>query len=160
MGSTGWSEPKLVGSDAWHYPACPVNGPQLDAFGNDVVLAWFAAPEDEARVQVAFSDDGGGRFGQPTRVDEGMPLGRVDVELLDDGSAIVIWLETVGEEAEIRARRVYTDGTAGASWLISPTSRARGSGFPRMTRVGGEIVLAWTELGDAGGVRVVSVSLD
>ncbi len=151
-----WTDPVYVGHDNWHYPGCPVNGPQLSVQGDTVAVAWFAAPENRARVQVAFSTDGGASFSDPIRVDDGTPRGRVDIEHVDDGSVVVSWLELVDPEAEVRARWVSARGDAGESWLVSPTAEARGSGFPRMTRVGEELVFAWTLLGETGGVRVAS----
>ena len=85
------------------------------------------------------------------RVDDGQPRGRVDVEFLADGSAIVVWLELTEPDAEIRARRITLDGTVGSSWLVSSTSEARASGFPRMVRVGDELLFAWTLTGEKGG---------
>ncbi len=151
-----WTPPELVGSDNWHYPGCPVNGPQLSAAGDSVAIAWFTAPEQEPKVYVAFSTDAGASFGDPVRVDDGRPRGRVDIELLADGSAIVVWLELTEPDAEIRARRISPDGTVGSSWLVSSTSEARGSGFPRMVRVGDELLFAWTLTGAEGGVRVAA----
>ncbi len=148
-----WTEPRHVGSDNWHYPGCPVNGPQLAAHDNTVAVAWFAAPESQPRVQVAFSTDGGTSFGTPVRVDDGLPSGRVDIVALPDGAFIVVWLELTDEEAEIRARWVR-QGEMGESWLITPTRQARASGFPRITLAGDDLLIAWTEVGDDGGVRV------
>jgi hypothetical protein len=85
------------------------------------------------------------------RVDDGNPLGRVDIELLKDGSALVVWLEKIGTEAEIRARRVEPSGVTGPSWTVAQTSQARRGGFPRMARSGDELVFAWT---DEAGIRV------
>ena len=160
MDAKGWTDPAIVYEDNWHYPGCPVNGPQLSADGDDVALAWFSAPDNSARVQVAFSSDGGATFSDPIRVDDGKPSGRVDIEFLDDGSAMVSWLEMTDDGAEIRARRVMVDGTTHDSWLVAETSSARGSGFPRMTRVGDELVFAWTLVGGEGGVRVAAVVVD
>ena len=155
-----WSEPKHFWADNWHYPGCPVNGPQLTSRGDTVAVAWFTAPENESRVQVAFSTDGGATFSEPVRVDDGDPSGRVDIELLGDGSVIVSWLEKTDPDAEIRARRVIPDGGMDNSWLVAPTSAARRSGFPRMTRVGNELLFAWTMVGGEGGVRVAAVDLN
>ncbi len=150
-----WTEPALVASDNWHYPGCPVNGPQLAATGDTVVVAWFTAPEQVPRVHVAFSTDGGASFGAPIRVDDGRPSGRVDVELLSDGSAVATWLEIRGEVAEILARSVRRDGTMGAPWRVGTTSPARSSGFPRMVRLpGDELLVAWTLDEASGGIRV------
>jgi hypothetical protein len=144
-----WTEPYHVGNDNWHIPACPVNGPSLSAAGDAVVIAWFTAPEEESMVLVS-----------PVRVDDGRPQGRVDIELLDDGSALVMWLERVGEEGEVRARRVRRSGEAGPSWLIAETSPTRRSGFPRMVRVNEDIVFAWTLVGENGGVRVARARIE
>ena len=151
-----WTEPRHVGSDNWYYPGCPVNGPQLSAVGDTVVVAWFSAPEQRPRVQVAFSTDGGATFGEPLGVDDGRPRGRVDIEFLPDGAAMVIWLELTEEGAEIRGRRVALSGAMDDSWPIAQTAEARASGFPRMARVGDELLFAWTLVGDDGGIRVAA----
>jgi len=158
-GGETWTEPALVAAQGWEIPGCPVNGPQLSASGADVAAAWYTGAGGEPQVYVAFSTDGGASFGAASRVDEGAPLGRVDIERLDDGSAIVTWLEAAGGDPRILARRVRTDGSLDAPLLVARTSGERASGFPRMVRVGGEVVFAWTSPGDAGGVRVRSARL-
>jgi hypothetical protein len=154
-----WSEPRRVAQDDWHFPACPVNGPALAARGDSVAVAWFTGSGGEAKVYVAFSADGGGSFGTPVRVDGGRPVGRVDVELLSGRVALVSWLESTAEGAEIRLRQVRSDGVLGAHRVVAPSSEARSSGFPRMVLVGEELLFAWTVPGDSGGVRVVSAPL-
>lgn len=149
-----WSEPYHVGSDNWHFPACPVNGPALASAGDTVAIAWFAAPNEISAIRVAFSTDGGASFGTPIRIDDGDPLGRVDVELLDGETALVSWLERTNGAAEVRAKQVPRTGDAGPSWLVTSTSDARRSGFPRMTAYAGGVLFAWTLVGDEGGVRV------
>jgi hypothetical protein len=149
-----WSEPRHVGNDNWYFTACPVNGPSLATSGNTVAIAWFSAPDGDNRAAVAFSTDGGTSFGDPVRVDDGDPLGRVDIEMLSDGSALVVWLEKVGRDAEIRGRRVTLSGEMGPSWTVAATSQARRSGFPRVARAGEELVFAWTD--EEEGVRVAT----
>ena len=73
--------------DDWKIAACPVNGPMLSARGRDVVLAWFTRQGRVGHAYAAFSADAGRTFGAPIRLDEASALGRVDVELLPDGSA-------------------------------------------------------------------------
>ena len=48
-----------------------------------------------------------------------MPLGRVDVELLPDGSAVVVWIESSQGHADVRARRVFADGRRGPSAVVA-----------------------------------------
>jgi hypothetical protein len=154
-----WTEPRLVHADQWKIAACPVNGPAISADGEKVAVAWFTAAQDTPRVRVAFSDDAGATFGQPVTVDGGDPTGRVGAELLPDGSVLVSWLETVGEGAEVRVRRVRPDGTMSAHQTVATSSAARASGFPRMARIGNEIIFAWTEPGDPTQVKVSSAKL-
>lgn len=152
-----WTAPLRVFADQWKIPGCPVNGPQVDARGTDAVVAWFAAPENRERVSVAFSGDAGASFGRPIRVDGGNPLGRVDVLLLDDNSALVTWVEGT-DDAAIVARRVHRDGRLDAPMRIAGTSSARGSGFPRTAIVGNDVWFAWTDT-TAKTIRVARLPL-
>ena len=157
----GWSEGRLVHADNWRIDACPVNGPAIAASGSRVAVAWFTAANDSGRVQLAFSDDAGSTFHPPVRVDDGNPAGRVDVDLLDDGSALVTWIERIGgETAAVRARVVASDGTAGAATTIASSSAARASGFPRLVTRGPDALFAWTVPGTPSTVRVARVALD
>ena len=151
-----WTEPVHVADDNWQFPGCPVNGPQLSADGERLAVVWFTAPEQHPAVYAAFSDDAGSTFQAPIRVDDGEPLGRVALELLPDRGVLVAWLERTPEGAEVRARRVSAPGEPGGSFLVTETSASRASGFPRMARVGDEIVFAWTLTGESGGVRVAT----
>ena len=157
---SGWAETTVVHPDGWRIDACPVNGPAIAAVGQRVAVAWFTSAHDTARVYLAQSDDGGATFGRPVRVDDGKPLGRVDVELYADGAAVVTWMEfTPGEQADVRAKHVSRDGALSASAVVARTSGARASGFPRMIATGNDLVFAWTEAGDPAQVRVARVRL-
>ena len=156
-----WTEPSIVHDDHWQIAACPVNGPALASRGDTVVIAWFTGAQDTARVRVAYSTDGGATFGAPQRIDDGNPAGRVDVEMLDDGSAAVSWLErTDSTSAEVRLRRVRRDGTAGTAVTLAKAMGARASGFPRITRRGGDLIAAWTHAGDSAQVRLARYHLE
>jgi hypothetical protein len=154
-----WIPGAPVYTDNWKIEACPVNGPAVAANGNRVTLAWFTAANDSPRVQVVFSDDGGARFSAPVRVDDGNPVGRVDVGILSDGSALVTWLErTGGTDAVVRGRRVTRAGKAGKPLTIATSSGARASGFPRLAVAGSTVVFAWTVPGQTSQVRVARAS--
>jgi hypothetical protein len=145
-----WTEGKVVHADNWQIPGCPVNGPALAASGSHVALAWFAAPENNARVSVAFSSDAGVTFGRPVRVDDGLPLGRVAIATLDDASVLVGWLEYVKDPAgktaawaEFRARRVSPGGARGEAITVARVTPDRASGYPRLARSGDVVTFAW-----------------
>ncbi len=152
-----WTEPDYVADDGFVYPGCPVNGPQLAAAGDTVVIAWYTAPEQQARVQVARSLDGGEIWSEPVQLDLGDPLGRVDIELLPDAAALVVWLERTVEAADILGRWVDATGGVGDPFVIAATTESRGSGFPRTARVGDTIFVAWRDTEGEGAVRVRTV---
>jgi hypothetical protein len=154
-----WTEPRTLHDDNWQIDACPVNGPQADARGDDVAIAWFTAANDAPRVHVAFSRDAGETFSAPVRVDGGNPLGRVDVLLLDGHRALVLWLERTTDAGGVMARIVAENGQAGEPATIAQTLAQRPSGFPRMGRYGSSVLLAWTEPGDSSRVRAATLDL-
>jgi hypothetical protein len=140
--------------DHWQINACPVNGPSIDASGNHVALAWFTAADNRPRVMLALSADAGDTFGDAVPIDENA-LGRVDVVALDDGGAIVSWLASAEKGAEIRLRRVDSQGRAGPTRAVAQTQPARSSGFPQLERRGNDLIVAWTVAGEPPRIRTV-----
>lgn len=136
-----WTEPKVIFPDNWKIAGCPVNGPRVDAQGNDLALAWFSSPNKKGQVNVVFSHDGGANFGSPIRVDESEAIGRVDIILLNEKTAMVSWMEGVS----IKAAKIHADGTKEPSITIASSSQSRSSGFPQMTKSGNSILFAWTD---------------
>jgi hypothetical protein len=139
-----WSEPRPVFQDNWRLDGCPVNGPAVAASGRRVAVAWYTAAGNTPRVKLAFSNNAGESFGAPINVDSGNPVGRVDALLLNDGSALVCWLERLPEGGEIRVRRVRPDGRNDQAITVSASGTARSNGFPQMARAGNALIFAWT----------------
>ena len=154
-----WSEPRPVHVDGWQISGCPVNGPSAAADGRRVAVAWYTEGGGSARVQAAFSGDAGETFGPPVRVDDGDAVGRVDVLLLPDGSALVCWLSGTAEKGAIKVRRVRPDGGVDPVAVVAETDIARSSGFPRMARLGGEVHFAWTQFGKPPRVRTATADV-
>jgi hypothetical protein len=149
-----WTIPARIAEDGWVYRACPVNGPAIAAEGVSVVVAWFTGVGGKPRVKLARSGDAGASFSNPVQVDDGSPLGRVDVERMPDGSALVTWLEIVGDRAEWRVKRIGTYGSLMGRWTVGTVPRTREAGFARTALVGGDLFVVWTAPGENGGVRV------
>jgi len=148
-----WTEPKTVSDDGWRIPACPVNGPVLSAHGRNVAIAWFTVNDDVGHAYAAFSADAGRTFGTPIRVDETSALGRVDIDLLSDGSAVATWIEFADQRSRFSARKVHPSGRKSDLVPVAAIEGARASGYPRVARWGDELVFAWTESHD-GQLRV------
>jgi len=149
-----WTSPARVASDGWVNRACPVNGPAVAALGRQVAVGWFTSADGKPRVKLVRSRDAGATFGAPIQVDDGNPLGRTDVELLPDGSVLAVWLEIVGDQAEWRIKRIRPDGTVVSRWTVGSAPRTRVAGFARTGMSGGDLFVAWTSPGPAGGVRI------
>ncbi len=143
--ANGWSKPRPLHNDGWKIAGCPVNGPQLDARGKRVAAAWFSAAGEHGRAYVAFSDNAGETFGAAIVIDDGTPIGRMDVAMLDGETAIVTWSEQTAGGAELRARRVPRNGKPTPSVKVADSSAARAAGFARIAVLGQDVYVAWTE---------------
>ena len=156
-----WGAPQAVHADNWAINGCPVNGPSISADGRRVAVAWFTGANDAPRVKIAFSNDAGSTFGKPIELEQANAVGRVDVLLLPDGSALVCWMSGTVDSGEIKVRRLLANGNLGPASVIAKTDISRSSGFPRMARLGDEVHFAWTEFGKPSKVRtaVTDVSL-
>jgi hypothetical protein len=64
----------------------------------------------------------------------------------------------VGQGAEIRVRRVGTNGQMDPYLTIAPAVQSPASGFPRMIRFGDDIILAWTEAAETSRVRMARLT--
>ena len=155
----GWSAPASIHEDGWHLTGCPVNGPQAASFGDEVAVAWFSGAAPGPRVSLALSMDRGRSFGEPIRIDDGSPIGRVDVEWMD-GQPVVSWLEKgEGRGSSVRVKRVSRSGAPGPSVTVAETGSSRASGFPRMTmHPSGGLLIAWTESFERRGPSSVAAA--
>ena len=154
-----WTVPALVHDDGWKIDGCPVNGPAIGAAGRNVAVAWFTAPKDEGHAFVAFSQDAGRTFSAPVQVDDAGSLGRVDVEQMPDGSAVVGWIEHSGRSTAFKVRRIERNGQRSAAIVVTDLSGRRNSGYPRIARRGEELVFAWTGSGDRLRVETATARL-
>jgi hypothetical protein len=157
----GWSKPQTIGNDNWKIAGCPVNGPSIDSFGNNLAVAWFTAADDSPKVQVAFSQDIGETFGLPIRIDNGNTQGRVDIAMVSDDTAVVSWMENKGDDTLIQVMKIESNGSMGSPITISKTSSERASGFPQLERLGDKIYLAWTDFqGEISSIKTAELTLD
>ena len=124
-----------------------------------VALAWFTGRDNVGHAFVAFSSDGGRTFGKPIPLDTTSALGRVDVELLEDGSAVATWIEFADQKSTFSVRRVSSSGERSDALVVAAVEGARASGYPRIARQGNELVFAWTE-SRQGALRVRTASAD
>jgi hypothetical protein len=157
-----WSEASAVAADNWQVDYCPINGPALSTSGERAVVAWFTVKNDRGQAYASFSGDGGRTWGPPIRLDDQGSIGRVDVEFLDDGSAVATWVELGSPRAEFRVRRIRPSGEKSPPVVVAAVSGSASSGFSRVARRGDELVFAWTETGsgeDGGAPPLVRTAV-
>ncbi len=152
-----WSEPRVLSEDGWEIYGCPVNGPSISASDEDVAVSWFTSAHDEPAVWLVFSDDAGETFQTPVRIDDGRPLGRVEVLTLSS-SAFVAWMEQTDDGAEVRLKQVDHGGSVVGFWTVANTREERSSGFPQLVGDSERLVLAWTEAGNPSYLRTAIMS--
>lgn len=153
-----WSEPVLVHRDGWKIGGCPVNGPMIAAHGDTVLVAWFTGADERYSVKASFSFDGGLSFEEPVAVDEGDPIGRVDAGFVDSERAVVSWMEKRDSSAELKVRILdSTNNRAEKALKITDMDPARSSGFPQLELINGDLVLAWTDIGEHTQVKMARV---
>lgn len=140
-GSETWSTPKLVHADNWEISGCPVNGPALAANEQgDIAIVWYTAPAGRGQILFSRYDPSLDLWAPPTLLDDNSPLGRVDLQLGADGTAYATGL-TATDKSELANLTLWTirphqhnsgEGHDLQGQVLSQTSTARSSGFPKI----------------------------
>jgi BNR repeat-like domain len=142
-----WQAPHTVHDDVWKIKGCPVNGPALASNGNRVAIVWFTGSNDKPEVKFALSDDLGSTFHAPVTLDspegENRPVGHVAVSLLDDGTAVAIWLQHQSSGTEIVGERIPSSGRGSGKFTIAGGTET-GLGYPRVQRFGQQLLVSWS----------------
>jgi hypothetical protein len=152
-----WQPGTPVSNDGWVMSGCPVNGPAIDAAGEEVVVAWFTAANQKPKIQTAVSTNSGESFSDAVEISSDGALGHVGVALIDSQSYVVSWMEEdKNGDYAIKLRGVTRDGQVGPVRVVGRTSVARN--VPQLLRIGNKLLLAWTDEIDKLS-KVVSVEV-
>ena len=149
-----WSAPSNVHADNWEISGCPVNGPVVAALGDAVAVAWFTMAGGAPHVNVAFSSDGGRRFGAPIQTDMNVTFGRLGMLMPAADRVLVSSIERGNAGVELVVREVMRDGRTSAPVAVAPSTSDRSSGFARMALSGRRVIFAWTDVGRGAPPRV------
>lgn len=142
-----WSAPRPVHADGWHMEGCPVNGPSLAANGGSMIIGWYTAANDEPRVQLARSTDGGAHFGEPLILERGKQVdGRVAVAL-DGDNAWALWLREEFGGSSLWLARLAPDLSKERERVKVAMLKARGgaNGYPKLALRNGAAFIVWTD---------------
>lgn len=145
-----WTSPRKVNDDQWVMPACPVNGPAIDARGMQAWVAWYTAAGDRPLLRIAYSTDAGDHFAAPVDVDRGEAVqGRAGIAV--DGESV--WVSWVREDAQGQSlwlARYPLDLSRELQRLQVATLQGRGraTGFPQLVAWQGGVYMTWTDVMD------------
>ena len=159
---SNWSDPEPVHDDGWEINGCPVNGPNVDSYGDNVVVSWFSASNGRPKVNLKFSTDNGRTFGDKILIDEveNSPLGRVDIEFISETEAMISWLSTVDGKGKLLIRKIKTNGDIGPIKVVDEVSTERSTGFPQIEEFNDDVYISWTDNSESGKkVRVTKIPL-
>lgn len=141
-----WETGRSIFHDNWRIGGCPVNGPAIAAQNGAVVVAWYTEANATPIVRMIRSDDDGKSFGPPVPIDSDIPVGRVDIEMLENGDAVVSWMgKSDPDEGALLWRVVPKTGRLGPIQKVTSISTRRNAGFPQMSPVGDGLLFAWTD---------------
>jgi hypothetical protein len=153
------SNPKVVNNDNWKMPACPVNGPALASYGDEVGLAWFTAAGNNRAVKLALSSDGGLTFAEPFLLDDETPIGRVDIAFTKE-KIWVSWLQTIAGQEVLNLSSYNKNGEFLDEIIIDEVSGSRETGFPQIATVKKRILVAFTSLGAKNNYRIRTILVE
>ena len=159
---SNWTEPHPIHNDGWEINGCPVNGPNVDSYGDNVVVSWFSASNGRPKVNLKFSTDNGRTFGDKILIDEveNSPLGRVDIEFISETEAMISWLSTVDGKGKLLIRKIKTNGEIGLIKVVDEISTERSTGFPQIEKFNDDVYISWTDNSELGKkVRVTKIPL-
>ena len=143
-----FSAPTLVHKDGWVFPACPHRGPSIgfDRTGR-VYIAWYTEGADEQpRLFVATSDDGGKTFSTPVSLHTSTTSvpDQLRMAVHPDGVVIAVWEEITGVRKRTVMRISLDRGRSfGPLQTLSDGAKAE---YPTVAiHADGSVAISWTE---------------
>tara|TARA_R110002073_G_scaffold72537_1_gene177748 strand:- start:788068 stop:789294 length:1227 start_codon:yes stop_codon:yes gene_type:complete len=143
-----WTKPVAIYNDNWKISGCPVNGPKAVAIENTLAVSWFTNANETPKVQVIFSNNGGESFKKPITVDEGVPIGRVDVAMIDQENVLVSWVTVDNSKTVVKVVKAHISGKLGTPVIVTELDPSRASGFPQLEVVNNRAYVAWTGISE------------
>jgi hypothetical protein len=140
-----WTPGRIVADDGWVIEGCPVNGPVIAASGELVGVAWFTAADDQPRIRVSISRDGGNTFPAPVDLAAGNVAGYVDIAFMASSAFAVSWVESAADGHLVRVSSLTADGARGDTITVAQTGALS---VPQMEYRQGELIMAWTGIMD------------
>lgn len=157
-----WTEPVSIFQDNWMITGCPVNGPAVSSNKNKLAIAWFTGKNNKGEVKVIFSENGGRTFDKPVIIDADNPLGRVDIQWLNEKQVAVSWMSNQGKSTKLSLQIIGANGKMGILQHITDSSPERLSGFPIFVPHESGLIISTTKVNrdKSTQVKTYRLSLD
>ena len=139
-----WEAPIPVHNDGWVIYGCPVNGPKVVSYENNIAVSWFTVSDTEPMVNVSFSKFYGASFDEPIKINDHNAIGRVDVAFLNEKEVIVSYMEGDDDGTYLKIKKVSLDGKVSRPITISRIDGGRSTGVPQLEIFNDEIFIVWT----------------
>lgn len=151
-----WSTPLTVNNDNWIIAGCPVNGPAISTFDNSSSVVWYTEINGESKIKVAFTNDITKGFDDPILINTSDPLGRVDIEMINENTSIISYMDYIDDKAFIKLQRVDRFNGVNKSIIIDEISNTRSSGFPKINIIDNyKTIISWTDSSKKLNVKTI-----
>ena len=139
-----WEAPIPIHNDGWVIYGCPVNGPKVVSYENNIAVSWFTVSDAKPTVNLSFSKFYGASFDEPIKINDHNAIGRVDVAFLNEKEVIVSYMEGDDDGTYLRIKKVSLDGKVSEPITISRIDGGRSTGVPQLEIFNDEIFIVWT----------------
>ena len=151
-----WSTPLAVFNDNWIIAGCPVNGPAISTFNNSSSLIWYTEIDGKSEIKVAFTSDISKGFDNPILINSNDPLGRVDIEMINENSSIISYMDYVNDKAFLKLQRIDRYSGVDKSIIIDEIYNTRSSGFPKINIIDNDkTIITWTDTANKLHVKTI-----
>ena len=151
-----WSTPLSINDDNWIISGCPVNGPAISTFRNSSSVVWYTEEKGESVLKIAFSENITNGFNDPIIINANDPIGRVDIEMINETSSLISYMDYIGDKAYLKVQKVNSLTGNNKFIIIEEISNTRASGFPKINIIDdAKTIITWTDAKDKYNVKTI-----
>ena len=151
-----WSTPLSINDDNWIISGCPVNGPAISTFRNSSSVVWYTEEKGESVLKIAFSENITNGFNDPIIINANDPIGRVDIEMINETSSLISYMDYIGDKAYLKVQKVNSLTGNNKFIIIEEISNTRASGFPKINIIDdAKTIITWTDTTNGHNVKTI-----
>lgn len=154
-----WSESKPVYIDNWEINGCPVNGPAIAANANTTSAVWFTAANDRPMVNLVMSKDINQGFGDPIRLDIRPAIGRVAVQIDQQGNTYALFMSESTPDAVLSLAVFNPKGQQLRFMDLFRMNGERSSGFPQLAFFKEQLIISYSNVGEDPGIKTLKIPI-